>query len=132
MAIGDTLRQLRKAKNIKQPEMAELLGVSHTTYSRIENNQATLDANLLPKIAKEFELPIESLFQENDKIVLHNPVQHNAGTGIMVQNGLSEHERQQYERVIVSQQETISVQKDQIELLKTEIERLISNVNNQK
>ncbi|AEI47361.1 helix-turn-helix domain-containing protein [Runella slithyformis] len=126
MLIGDTLRQLRKAKGIKQPDMAEMLGVSHTTYSRIENNQAALDANLLPKIAKEFELPVEALFQENGKIVLHNPIQHNAGTGIMVQNGLTQQERQQYERVIASQQETISVQKAQIELLQAEVERLRS------
>lgn len=127
MAIGDTLRQLRKAKNIKQPEMADLLGVSNTTYSRIENNQSPLDANLLPKIAKEFELPLESLFLENSKIVLQNPVQHNAGTGIMVQNGLSEKEHQQYERIIVSQQETISVQKAQIEMLKEELIRYKEN-----
>ena len=124
MPIGDTLRQLRKTKGIKQPDMAEMLGVSHTTYSRIENNQATLDANLLPKIAKEFELPVEALFQEHGKIILHNPVQHNAGTGIMVQNGLTEQERQQYERVIASQQETISAQKAQIELLQAELVRL--------
>ena len=87
--------------------MAALLNVSASTYCRMESGESGIDATLLPKIAETFKIPIEWLFQEVGSTILHNPTQHNAGTGIMVQQGMPDGEWQHYERIIASQQETI-------------------------
>ena len=115
MAVGNNLRNLRKEKSITSAEMAEKLGLSSAKYSRIENDQAALDANLVPKITQEFNVPLDKIFQEDGKIVLNNPVQTNIkGDGIMVQTGIPENERKLYEQIVASLQETIASQKEML------------------
>lgn len=113
MSLHKNISKLRKLNDLTQPTMAELLNVSTSTYSRMENGESGIDATLLPKIAETFKIPIEWLFQEVGSTILHNPTQHNAGTGIMVQQGMADGERQQYERIIASQQETIVPSKNE-------------------
>jgi len=103
--------------------MAALLNVSASTYCRMESGESGIDATLLPKIAETFKIPIEWLFQEVGSTILHNPTQHNAGTGIMVQQGMPDGEWQHYERLIASQQETIATCKERMGELKEELTR---------
>lgn len=124
MSIGNNLRKIRKDKNLTSAEMADILELSPSKYSRIENNQATLDANLVSKITQEFNAPTDKILEGDGKTVLTNPTQHIKGDGIMVQNGNSENERKLYEQIIASQQGTIASQKTQIEMLQAEIARL--------
>ena len=37
MSVGYKIKKLREQKNMSQPELAELLGVSQTSLSHIEN-----------------------------------------------------------------------------------------------
>lgn len=141
MEIGTKLRKLRVAKNAKAPDIAELLGVSLTTYNRIETNHSNLDANLLPKIAEYYGTTINDIFGISDKNTLTNPTQHikDSATGIMVQHNNptqdqslpSTNEQNPLERIITAleititaQSATIAIQKTQIETLQTELKRL--------
>jgi transcriptional regulator with XRE-family HTH domain len=101
--------------------MAEKLGLSSAKYSRIENDQAALDANLIPKITQDFNVPVDKIFQEDGKVILNNPVQHIKGDGTMLQNGISENERKLYEQLIASLQSTVAAQQETITSLKAQI-----------
>lgn len=125
MALHKNIIRLRKLNDLTQQKMADRLHVSLSTYCRIESGESGIDATLLPKIAESFKIPIEWLFQETGSTILHNPTQHNTGTGIMVQQGMPDSERQNCERTIASLQETIALQKERIAELKEELARKV-------
>jgi len=52
MEIGHKIRKIRELRNYKQEYMAEKLGISQVSYSRIESGQTKLDLRRLQNIAK--------------------------------------------------------------------------------
>lgn len=52
---------LRKQKKITQEQIAEALGLSKSTYSRIEQGKVHLRASYLPIIAQELGMEVEQL-----------------------------------------------------------------------
>ena len=52
--IGETIKKLRKEKEITQEEFAELIGISSQSVSRWENNLCYPDIELIPVIADFF------------------------------------------------------------------------------
>lgn len=59
--IGKRIAELRKAKTLKQEELAEMLGVSGQAVSKWENDQACPDISLLPQLAKILEVSVDEL-----------------------------------------------------------------------
>ena len=59
-AFGDRLRQLRKARNLRQLDM-ERLGLSYKYYQRLEAGQVNPTLLTLYKLALAFEVPISHL-----------------------------------------------------------------------
>lgn len=59
--IGENLKKLRAEKNVTQDALAEYLGVSYQAVSRWENGLAYPDIELLPEIARYFEVSLEEL-----------------------------------------------------------------------
>ena len=59
--IGETIRKLRKEKEITQEEFAEVLGVSCQSVSRWENNSCYPDIELVPVIAAFFGISTDKL-----------------------------------------------------------------------
>jgi XRE family transcriptional regulator, regulator of sulfur utilization len=62
MNIGDTIRQLRKQKGLKQNELASLCKISQTYLSLIENNSKEPNISTLKKISDMLSIPISVLF----------------------------------------------------------------------
>ncbi|WP_276485768.1 helix-turn-helix domain-containing protein [Paraflavitalea pollutisoli] len=62
MNLGKTITTLRQKKNLKQTEMADMLGITHTYLSQVENNHKTPNVALLEKIAKTLNTPLPFLF----------------------------------------------------------------------
>ena len=56
----------RKARNMKQEELAELVGVRRETISRLEKGQYNPSLRLAYDIAKVFGVPIEDIFEFAD------------------------------------------------------------------
>ena len=59
--IGETIKKLRKEREITQEEFAEILGVSCQSVSRWENNSCYPDIELIPTIAAFFDISTDKL-----------------------------------------------------------------------
>lgn len=60
--MKNRLEQIRKERNIRQEELAEILAVSRQTISSLENGRYNPSILLAFKIARFFEVKIEDIF----------------------------------------------------------------------
>ena len=60
--MKNRLEELRKARGIKQEELAEALEVSRQTIGSLENGRYNPSILLAFRIARYFDLPIEEIF----------------------------------------------------------------------
>lgn len=65
MKIGEKIKVLRKAKNISQESLANVLGVTFQAVSKWETNTTAPDLTLIPSIASFFGVSIDELFDYN-------------------------------------------------------------------
>lgn len=62
---GAKIRMIRELRGFSQENIAAKLGITQTTYSRIESNQTKMDTDMLEKLAKELGVtPIDILSHE--------------------------------------------------------------------
>ena len=61
--IGKRISEYRKKKNLKQDELAEMLGVSPQAVSKWENDLSCPDIALLPELSRILEVSIDELVQ---------------------------------------------------------------------
>ena len=66
LKIGEKIKFLRKAGNITQEELAEMLGVSCQSVSRWELGTCYPDMELLPELAEIFHSSVDSLLGIDD------------------------------------------------------------------
>ena len=67
--IGNKIRSLRTLKELSQENVAEMLGISITAYSKIERGETDVQLSRLSQIAKAFNVSIEEILNFGDKIV---------------------------------------------------------------
>ncbi len=60
--MKNRLEELRKARGIRQEQLAEALQVSRQTIGSLENGRYNPSILLAFKIARFFDLPIEDIF----------------------------------------------------------------------
>lgn len=60
--ISETIKELRRAQNLTQDEVASALGVTYQSVSRWENGLSYPDITILPDIASFFGVTLEELF----------------------------------------------------------------------
>lgn len=65
MKIGNTIRELRKSKNLTQEQLAEKLGISFQAVSKWENNISLPDITVIPSLASVFGVSVDRLFAED-------------------------------------------------------------------
>lgn len=61
MNSGDTIRKLRKSQNIKQLDLANLIGVSRTHLSDVERGKKGISMKAAYKISKALGVPVSQL-----------------------------------------------------------------------
>lgn len=59
--IGEQLRKLRLGRDLKQSDIAVMLGITRTAYTYYENNKRQPPANLLIMLADYFQVSIDYL-----------------------------------------------------------------------
>jgi transcriptional regulator with XRE-family HTH domain len=122
MNIGDKLRAHRKEKDIKAYEIYDKLGISQSTYSKMENNKYKIDINTLKEIATELGVDVVKLISEDKISINHtNTDSSSGGSGIVVTNTHSE-------ELIISLKDQIALLKEQNINLKHEIQSLKQNL----
>lgn len=61
MDIGLNIKRLREDRGIKQSEIADLIGMHRSNYSKIENGQRDISLAAVDKIARFFNITIDEL-----------------------------------------------------------------------
>jgi len=63
MDIGKSIRKIRREEcNMNQTEFSELIGISQTYLSQIENNKKTPNISVLERMAHEANVPLSIVF----------------------------------------------------------------------
>lgn len=71
--VSEKLRTLRSAYHMTQNEVAEVLGMSRTSFSKYENGATLPPLKVLRKLAKVYNVPLEYLIHDNStSVVLHD------------------------------------------------------------
>jgi transcriptional regulator with XRE-family HTH domain len=104
--IGSKIKAYRKQKGWSQEYVAEILHLSQSAYSRIENGDSNSWVNHLEKICEVFEVTPEELIK-NESIILSNNQQGGTSTNALVINQLSEKLIEQYELRLKEKDELI-------------------------
>jgi len=65
--LGRRIAELRKAADITQVELAEILGVAQQTMAHYEGGVSRIAVALLPPLAKALGTTVEALIGESDK-----------------------------------------------------------------
>ena len=68
MSIGENIKRLRKQRGIKQQEIAALINMHRSNYSKIESGQREISVTALDKIADFFGLSVDEIIHMNGKI----------------------------------------------------------------
>lgn len=61
------LRDMREDKDLKQRELAEMLNVSQTTYSRYESGELDIPRAALIKLADFYNVSVDYILGRTDK-----------------------------------------------------------------
>lgn len=64
--VGNSIRTIRKSKNMNQEELAELCGTNQNYISDIENGKRNITLIKLFDIAEALEVDIEVIFQQTE------------------------------------------------------------------
>ncbi|MBE6931468.1 MAG: helix-turn-helix transcriptional regulator [Ruminococcaceae bacterium] len=67
LAIGETIRRMRRSRDITQEDFAEMLGVSCQSVSRWETGQCYPDIELIPQIAAFFGVSTDTLLNVDEE-----------------------------------------------------------------
>lgn len=65
MDLGSKIKNIRYNHNISQEDMAKILEINRNYLSRIETNKSIPTAEILTKLAEEFNVSIDSLLGVN-------------------------------------------------------------------
>ena len=68
MTIGKRITALRREKNLKQDDLAQMLEVSPQAVSKWENDQTCPDISLLPKLAKILGVSVDELLSGKQEL----------------------------------------------------------------
>jgi Zn-dependent peptidase ImmA (M78 family)/DNA-binding XRE family transcriptional regulator len=73
MSIGENIKLRRQILQLSLRDIAEKIGVSHTTVDKYEKNKLVPDSQSLIKLSKTLQIPIASLLRpENQQIQLNH------------------------------------------------------------
>ncbi|MFN3406101.1 MAG: helix-turn-helix domain-containing protein [Cytophagaceae bacterium] len=61
MNIGDNIRRIREEKGLTQQQIAELISMHRSNYSKVESGQRDISVEALNKIAKYFGMTIDQI-----------------------------------------------------------------------
>lgn len=85
MSVREKIRLLRLSKNWTQEYVAEKLGIAPNSYGALERGDCNITVARLEEIAQLFEIPLNELVDDNEKMCLIFPLEQKISniTGIL-------------------------------------------------
>lgn len=65
--VGKNIRQFRVLKGLSQENVADEIGMTHGNFGKIERGEIDVNATILQKIARVFNVPVSELFELKSK-----------------------------------------------------------------
>lgn len=128
--IGNRLYRAREERKLNQSEMAELLGVSSATYSRIERNETSIELDQVVNFSRLLSIPVQEFLPDNMTVNGYNH-SHKGQVGVVIGNvyhNLNETElTRELQHEIEMKDKEIQFLKEKMLLLEEQIELLKSN-----
>lgn len=114
MYYGEKLRMIRELRNFSQEYVADKLGIKQNSYSKIENNQTKLTAEMLQKIAALFGVSPMDIINQQPAIVNMQPNQGTQQAFGYIETFVST-QKEVYEKLISSKDSEIARLTKQVE-----------------
>ena len=111
---GEKIRMIRELRNYSQEYVAEKLGIKQNSYSKIENNQTKLTAEMLQKIATLFGVSPMDIINQQPAIVNMQPNQGTQQAIGYIETFFSS-QKELFEKLISSKDEEITRLTKQVE-----------------
>ena len=74
----------REERKLNQTEMAVLLGMSQSAYSRLERNEVSVEIEEIVNFSKKLQVPVQEFLPET--FAIHNSNNQNAQVGFIIGN----------------------------------------------
>ena len=84
MKIGNKLFSTREERKLTQNEMADLLGLSASAYSRLERNQVSSELEQIAQFAEILNVPIQDFLPET--LTITNKDNDHGHVGVLIGN----------------------------------------------
>jgi transcriptional regulator with XRE-family HTH domain len=65
MNIGDNIKRIREERSMTQQQIANLIGMHRSNYSKIEKGQREISVAAIIKIANHFDITVDELLSLN-------------------------------------------------------------------
>ncbi len=115
--IGQKIKKLRELKNFTQSHMATEMGITQSAYSKIEQGETEITYAKMSKIADVLGISPEDIAAFNEQMIFN--VMHNqTGNGFVIQKGISDKERELYEK-------QISILMEELTYLKSVLDKVL-------
>jgi transcriptional regulator with XRE-family HTH domain len=113
--VGNKIKKIRELRNFSQNYIADQLGITQATYSKIENDEIDINISRLNQISKTLGVRVEDIFAFDEKFIFQNFSDTSTANGILIQNGISTEEKKLYESQLQQLREEIHFLKKIIE-----------------
>lgn len=123
MKIGNRLLIARQDRQLNQAEMADLLGISSATYSRLERNDTSIDIDQMVDFANKLEIPIQDFLPETISINNNNQDGHSSHIGLVI-GDINHYSDKEMRQTLALKEQEISFLKKENSLLANEIDNL--------
>lgn len=127
MKINEKIKRIREINNMSQETMAEKLGLSPSTYSKMERGLTNITLQRLEEIAQIFHMNTTELLESNSQIVCLISENHSSnyyGTSAEITAEL-----EQYKLKLQHKDEIINKQNELIEQQKRELTTLTEMIS---
>lgn len=113
--LGEKIQSLRQLKRLSRKEMAADLGLSHRSYSAIENGEVSVSLDRLQEITKLLDVDlINVLGYSSEKIISQIVHQHEGNNGENVNHKQVINDITLVSEILKAKDETIATLKNQL------------------